>query len=158
VRREIADAIPVFFDVHTYGGHPVTAAAALANIQIIEREHLVENAATVGTYMIGLLTELRAHPIVGDVRGLGLFMAVELTHHQAADGDTGMRIDNLVAGVAHEMGVFLRPLGGTILLAPPLIFTEEQATRTVEVLDAALTTVEAQVAPARATPAGTALR
>jgi putrescine---pyruvate transaminase len=158
VRREIAAAIPVFFDVHTYGGHPVSAAAALANIEIIEREHLVENAATVGAYMIGLLTGIRSHPIVGDVRGLGLFVAVELTHHHAADDATGMRIDNLVAGVAHELGVFLRPLDGTILLAPPLVFTTEQATRTVKVLDAALTTVEAQLAPARATPAGTVLR
>jgi adenosylmethionine-8-amino-7-oxononanoate aminotransferase len=64
-RREIAEAIPVFFNVHTYGGHPVSAAAALANIGIIEREHLVENAATVGSHMIGLLEGLREHPIVG---------------------------------------------------------------------------------------------
>ena len=77
-RREIAEKLPIFFDVHTYGGHPVSAAAALANIEIIEREDLVENAADGRGYMLGLLEGLRAHPIVGDVRGLGLFMAVEL--------------------------------------------------------------------------------
>ena len=128
-RREIAEKIPVFFNVHTYGGHPVSAAAALANIGIIEREHLVENAATVGSYMIGLLEGLREHPIVGDVRGLGLFMAVELVRdaarHESFPPESG--VDNQVAAVAREMGLFVRPFGGTVFLAPPLIFTKAQA-------------------------------
>jgi adenosylmethionine-8-amino-7-oxononanoate aminotransferase len=146
-RRGIADKLPVFFNVHTYGGHAVSAAAALANLGIIEREHLVENAATVGSYMIGLLEELRRHPIVGDVRGLGLFMAVELvrdaTSHESFAPELG--IDNQVAAVAREMGLFVRPFGGTVFLAPPLIFTKTQAARTVEVLDAALAEVETRV-------------
>jgi adenosylmethionine-8-amino-7-oxononanoate aminotransferase len=146
-RREIADRIPVFFNVHTYGGHPVSAAAALANIGIIEREHLVENAATVGSYMIGLLEELRGHPIVGDVRGLGLFMAVELVRDAAGRESFApeLGVDNQVAAVAREMGLFVRPFGGTVFLAPPLIFTKAQADRTIEVLDAALTQVETRV-------------
>ena len=146
-RREIAERIPVFFNVHTYGGHPVSAAAALANIGIIEREHLVDNAATVGSYMIGLLDEVRRHPIVGDVRGLGLFMAVELVRD--ADRREGfapeLGVDNQIAAVAREMGLFVRPFGGTVFLAPPLIFTKAQADRAVDVLDAALTQVETRV-------------
>lgn len=147
VRHEIADKIPVFFDVHTYGGHPVSAAAALENIKIIEREHLVENAATVGTEMIALLQNLRAHAIVGDVRGLGLFMAVEFADDVTGgeDSPAGMRVDSLVAAAARERGIFVRPLGGTVLLAPPLIFTKAQAARTVDVLDTALSAVEAQL-------------
>ena len=87
-RREIAEKIPIFFNVHTYGGHPVSAAAALANIEIIEREDLVENAARrSAAYMLGLLEGLRSHPIVGDVRGLGLFMAVELMRDAARHED-----------------------------------------------------------------------
>jgi adenosylmethionine-8-amino-7-oxononanoate aminotransferase len=143
-RREIAERIPVFLNVHTYGGHPVSAAAALANIGIIERERLVENAATVGSYMIGLLEGLRRHSVVGDVRGLGLFMAVELVRdtvrRESFSPDAG--VDNQVAAVAREMGLFVRPFGGTIFLAPPLIFTNAQAERAVEVLDAALTEVD----------------
>ncbi len=146
-KREIAAKIPVFFDVHTYGGHPISAAAAVANIKIIERENLVDNALTVGTHMIDLLNGLRRHPIVGDVRGLGLFMAVELTQHcntrEAFPPEMG--VDNQVAAIARDMGLFVRPLGGTVLLAPPLIFTPAQAERTVEVLDAALTQVEERV-------------
>jgi adenosylmethionine-8-amino-7-oxononanoate aminotransferase len=146
-RPEIADRLPVFFDVHTYGGHPVSAAAALANIGIIEREDLVQNAASVGAYLLGLLDGLRSHPTVGDVRGLGLFAAVELAldpaRHQPFPPE--LRVDDRVAAVARERGLFVRPLGGTIILAPPLIFTRAQAERTVEVLDAAMGAVEASL-------------
>ena len=146
-RREIAEAIPIFFNVHTYGGHPVSAAAALANIGIIEREGLVGNAADVGAYMLGLLDGLRSHPIVGDVRGLGLFMAVELTRDPVRHEDfpPDLQVDNQVAAVAREKGLFVRPLGGTIFLGPPLIFTKAQAERTVDVLDGALSSVEAHL-------------
>jgi adenosylmethionine-8-amino-7-oxononanoate aminotransferase len=162
-RRTIAERIPVFFNVHTYGGHPVSAAAALASIGIIEREGLVENAATVGSYMIGLLEGLRSHPSVGDVRGLGLFMAVELVRDAARrEGfPPELGVDNQVAAVARDAGLFVRPFGGTVFLAPPLIFTRAQADRAVEVLDAALTQVETRVlsAPVVATampPSGAA--
>ena len=72
-------------------------------------------------------------------------MAVELTLPPGLDEDSapGMAVDNQVAAVAREMGLFVRPMGGTILLGPPLIFTRAQAERTVEVLDVALSQVEA---------------
>jgi adenosylmethionine-8-amino-7-oxononanoate aminotransferase len=147
-RREIAEKIPIFFNVHTYGGHPVSAAAALANIGIIEREDLVANAASVGTYLIGLLEGLRAHPTVGDIRGLGLFMAVELRDQVRNENFApNLGVDDQLAALVREMGLFVRPVGGTILLAPPLIFTRAQADRTVEVLDSALSKVEASILP-----------
>jgi len=157
-RRPIADRIPVFFNVHTYGGHPVSAAAALANIRIIERERLVENAATVGSYMLALLEELRRHSIVGDVRGLGLFMAVELVRDAVRREGFApeLGVDSHVAAVAREMGVFLRPFGGTVFLAPPLIFTRTQADRAVDVLDAALAQVERRLPSGPADGAGSA--
>lgn len=132
-QQHVAERIPVFFDVHTYGGHPISAAAALTNIEIIEREGLVENAAVVGAHMLGLLAGLRSHPLVADVRGSGLFMAVELTDSS---------LDSPVASAALARGLFVRPLGGVILLAPPLIFTLEQAERTVELLTSALADAE----------------
>jgi adenosylmethionine-8-amino-7-oxononanoate aminotransferase len=149
-RREIAEKIPVFFDVHTYGGHPVSAAAALANIEIIEREDLVGNSAAVGAYLLELLRGLRSHSIVGDVRGLGLFAAIELTRDpgRREDFPPDMGVDNQIAAVARQMGLFVRPLGGTILVGPPLIFTKAQAERAVDVLDTALSKVEAHLASA----------
>jgi L-2,4-diaminobutyrate transaminase len=156
-RREIAEKLPIFFDLHTFGGHPVSAAAALANIEIIEREDLVGNAADVGAHMLGLLEGLRSHPIVGDVRGLGLLMAIELLRDpiRREDFAPDAGVDNQVAAVAREMGLFVRPLGGTVLLGPPLIFTKAQAERAVDVLDTALTRVEANLGlgAARATGA-----
>jgi adenosylmethionine-8-amino-7-oxononanoate aminotransferase len=149
-RREIAEKIPIFFDIHTYGGHPVSAAAALANIGIIEREGLVENSATVGAYMLELLHGLRAHPTVGDVRGLGLFMAVELSdpvRHE--DFAPSLHVADQVTTATMQMGVFgPRPVGGsTLVFAPPLIFTKAQAKTCVDVLDMALSTVEANILP-----------
>ncbi|MFY8044817.1 MAG: aminotransferase class III-fold pyridoxal phosphate-dependent enzyme, partial [Rhodoferax sp.] len=63
---------------YTYSAHPLGAAAALANIRIIEDEGLCENAATVGAYLISQLRErLAEHPLVGDIRGAGLLQAIE---------------------------------------------------------------------------------
>jgi adenosylmethionine-8-amino-7-oxononanoate aminotransferase len=139
VRRPIADALPVFFDVHTYGGHPVSAAAALANIAIIEREGLVDNAARVGRYLRELLEGLRRHPVVSDVRGIGLFLAVELGPAAAGqEPDRGLGLDQRIAAEARERGLFVRPFGGTVFLAPPLIFTTAQAETAVDILDAAI--------------------
>ncbi|HEX5590474.1 MAG TPA: aminotransferase class III-fold pyridoxal phosphate-dependent enzyme, partial [Candidatus Limnocylindrales bacterium] len=112
-----------------------------------EREDLVRNAADVGAHMLGLLEELRAHPIVGDVRGIGLLMAVELMRDptRREDFPPELGVDGQVAAVARELGVFVRPLGGTVLLGPPLIFTRAQAERAVDVLDAAIGRVEARL-------------
>ena len=144
-RRPIAETIPIFLDVHTYGGHPVSAAAALANLRIIEREGLVENSAAVGAHMLQLLERLRSHPTVADVRGLGLFMAVEL-RDPAGQGDfpPELHVADQVTAATMRMGLFgPRPVGGgTLIFAPPLIFTREQAAHAVEVLDAAVTDVE----------------
>lgn len=155
-RGEIADKIPIFFDIHTYGGHPVSAAAALANIGIIEREGLVDNSATVGAYMLQLLEGLRVHPIVGEVRGLGLFMAVEL-HDPVRNEDfpPDLHIADQVTAATMQMGLFgPRPLGGgTLVFAPPLIFTTTQAEHCVEVLDGALTKVEESMLAGAEVPA-----
>lgn len=144
VRREIAEKIPVFFDVHTMGGNPVSAAAALANIQLIEHEGLVENSARVGAYMLQALQPLRAHPTVGDIRGLGLFIAVELQIPDDAGAAPTVKLADEVGSAAMGMGLFgPRALGGsTLAIAPPLIFTKDQADHAVEVLDAALSKVE----------------
>jgi adenosylmethionine-8-amino-7-oxononanoate aminotransferase len=150
-RRSIAETLPIFFNVHTYGGHPVSAAAALANLEIIQREDLVGNAATVGAYLLELLGGLRTHSIVRDIRGLGLFAAIEVLADPSRGRDlsTPMALDTQIAAAARQMGLFVRPMGGTILVGPPLIFTRAQAERTVDVLDRALSAVESRVEPGR---------
>ena len=88
VRDKVADAFTggeevTFKHGYTYSGHPAGAAAALANIEIIEREGLVENSAVMGRRLLDRLTALKESPIVGDVRGLGLMCAIELVKDKA---------------------------------------------------------------------------
>jgi adenosylmethionine-8-amino-7-oxononanoate aminotransferase len=126
-----------FLHGFTYGGHPVAAAAALRNLEILERERLAENAAEVGAYLKGRLEALRRLPVVGDVRGLGLMVAVELVRDpesRAAVPDLGAR----VARYAYEAGLIVRSLAGTIALAPPLILTRAQADEIVRILSGAI--------------------
>jgi len=125
---------------HTYSGHPTACAAALANIGIIEREGLVEKAASMGAYLRSRLEELYDYPIVGDVRGIGMLLAVELV----ADKKTREYIDpRLAVGTwirnrCYEMGIILRNNGEILVLAPALILTREQVDEIVSALHKAI--------------------
>lgn len=134
-RAEIADALPVFRHVHTFSGHAGAAAAANAVIAIKERDRLVPRAKELGEYF---QRELKAavgdHVIVGDVRGVGMWHAVDFTadHVTKAPFD-----DDTVAAVVRRMqdyGVIASPIGTAFEMAPPLIVTKEQLDRTVEVV------------------------
>jgi 4-aminobutyrate--pyruvate transaminase len=112
----------------TAGGHPVAAAVALENLAIIEERGLVENARTVGAHMQARLAALADHPLVGEVRGVGLVAAVELVVDKAAK--TGLdkpgKLGGMVAGLLQEEGVISRAMGEAIAFCPPMIITEAQ--------------------------------
>lgn len=113
----------------TYNGHPVGAAVALANLDIIEREGLLERATTIGRLMLDELLPLQSLPHVGDVRGIGLMLGIEL-----AEGDAAH-----VADRAREAGVIVRATGQKIVMSPPLVISEEQARKVVTAVSEALT-------------------
>jgi putrescine---pyruvate transaminase len=115
---------------HTYSGHPATCAAGSANIGIIEREGLLERGAAMGARLGSGLGELAEHPAVAGVRGAGAVWGVGL-----ADGVSAFDVrERMMAG-----GVLPRPLGpATLAFCPPLVTTDEQVDRCVEVLAAAL--------------------
>ena len=119
----------------TYGGHPAGAAAALVNLDIIERENLVENSATLGKYLLDRLSTLKEHPIVGDVRGLGLLIGVELVKDKATK--ESIPYDNPVfKGMnkkLEELGLLIRA-GSTFFVSPPLNLTKADADEIVEIL------------------------
>jgi len=104
----------------TYGGHTVACAATLENLAIIEREHLVENAAQLGQYVSAELGKLRRYPIVGEATGIGLLWAVRLTV------DAGLRVGNWIRDWCWDHGMILRNNGDILVLAPALIITREQ--------------------------------
>jgi adenosylmethionine-8-amino-7-oxononanoate aminotransferase len=144
VRPEVADAFigdesDKFMHGITFGGHPASCAAALANIAILEREGLNERARTMGDYMI---RELRAavgeHPNVGDIRGMGMFMALELVHNQQSKQP--LEEPNLMAWLSDQFkrrGLICRAddrLDPVIQLAPPLNIPQEDADQVVAIV------------------------
>jgi 4-aminobutyrate aminotransferase len=125
----------------TYGGNAVSCAAALATLDLLE-EGLVENAARVGKHLLRRLEELKSRrPVIGDVRGLGLMLAVDLVKDRASRAPAKELVDPVLKA-AFERGLLLLGCGeSAIRLAPPLIVTAEEADVAIGILDDALGTV-----------------
>jgi 4-aminobutyrate aminotransferase len=126
----------------TFGGNPVSCAAALATIALL-RDRLVANAADVGAPLIaGLKALADAHPLIGDVRGRGLMVGVELVRdRQTKERATDERDATVMA--AFHRGLLLLGAGkNAIRFSPPLVLTREQAETAVRMFDEALTEVE----------------
>ncbi|MHB0923046.1 MAG: aminotransferase class III-fold pyridoxal phosphate-dependent enzyme [Bellilinea sp.] len=128
----------------TFNGHPVSLAAAIANIQVMKSDHLIENARNTGKVMADMLAELvERHPSVGDVRSIGLFGVIELVKNKATREPLAPwnKTSPAMASVRKYMlnhGVFLYTHWHTILLLPPLIITPDQLAEGFAVLDQAL--------------------
>ena len=151
-KKEIADAFVgsqrvSFRHVITFGGHPVAAAAALRNIQIMEDEDLVGNSARQGAYLLDGLKELQEkHQMIGMVRGLGLMCGMELVQdretkeHYPAEAELGNR---LTAGF-QENGLHLR--GGDYMnVAPPLCVTSSEVDEIISIMDKVFTQVGSEL-------------
>lgn len=135
-----------FRQINTYGGHPVASAVALKVIQMVEEEGLVDNAAQVGAYLMGQLQKsLGDHPFVGEIRGKGLLIGVELVE----DRETKVPLaENRMASIVCDClnaGVIVGRNSNTIpsrtnviLIAPPLVVTEAEVDQIVETLAAAM--------------------
>jgi 4-aminobutyrate aminotransferase len=125
----------------TYGGNAVSCAAALATLDLLQ-EGLTANAAKVGAHLLRRLEELKAkHRVIGDARGLGLMLAIDLVKDRESRTPAKELVDPVLKA-AFERGLLLLGCGeSAIRLAPPLIVTEEEADVAVRILDEALTTV-----------------
>jgi 4-aminobutyrate aminotransferase len=125
----------------TFGGNPVSCAAANATIRLL-KDGLIANAAAVGAHLIDGLRELQnKHPLIGDVRGKGLMIGVELVR----DRESKVRAveeRNAFVQAMFRRGVLVLGAGkNAIRLAPPLVFTKPQADSLLHVMDEALTEV-----------------
>jgi len=125
----------------TFGGNPVSVAAALATFRLLE-SGLIENAARVGEHLKALLrTRLEPHPVVGDVRGLGLMIGVEIVKDRESR-TPAPELRERILQEAFRRGLLLLGCGkSTIRLAPPLTIDEEDATLAAGILDEAITAV-----------------
>jgi 4-aminobutyrate aminotransferase len=126
----------------TFGGNPVCIEAALATLNVIEREGM-RNADVVGKHIMGRLqTWVQKYSIVGDVRGLGLMIGVEIIKDKKSKALAGDERDRIVQ-LAFERGVlFLGAGANTLRIAPPLIVTREQADAALDVLEECVAIVD----------------
>lgn len=140
-RREIAEKLTQRTHFNTFGGNPVSMAAGLAVLDVIEEEGIQQNAKVVGgRFKRGLEELMSRHRLIGDVRGLGLMLGVELVRDRATKEPA--RAETLaVMEHAREMGVLLGKGGleGNVLrIKPPMCLTAEDVDFALEVLDAAI--------------------
>ncbi len=146
VSREIVATLKTggdFVHGYTYSGHPVCAAVALRNIEIIERENLVARTREVtGPALTRALTRLKDHPLVGEVRNLGLLGAIEIVSQPGTNkrftGKEGVA-GPIVRDICIKNGLMVRGIRDSIVMCPPLIITDSQITDLVDILEMSLT-------------------
>lgn len=142
VASEFDNPERVLIHGHTYGGHPIACAAALENLRIIEDERLVERAGEMEAVMRRLLDPLRSHPLVGDIRGIGLIFGIELINRSRPE-ELPYEFGKHVLKMLEDEGVltFVLSPGNLLFLCPALIIGEDEleelVARIVKVLDAA---------------------
>ena len=140
--RAIADAFDNGMEYfNTFGGNPVSCAIGMAVLDVIEDEGLMENARVVGgRFQAGLRELAVSHPIIGDVRGLGLFIGAELVRNPETLEPATAEASSVVNAM-RERSILLStdgPFDNVIKIKPPLVFTAEDADRVVSELDAVL--------------------
>ncbi len=144
-----SDRDKYFRDISTFGGCTAGPAAALANMEIIEEENLIENVNNMGEYLLGRLNELQdKHKVIGEVRGKGLFCGLELVKDRITKEPVEEAQAGQVVAECMKQGVLIgkttrsfRDLNNTICLAPPYIVNKSDMDQLVGALDKALTTV-----------------
>jgi 4-aminobutyrate aminotransferase len=144
-KATIMETWPAGAHASTFGGNPVACAAALETLKLL-KGRLMANAADVGGYMMTALATLAdKHPLIGDVRGRGLMIGVELVRDRQTKERAGRERDALVSA-AFTRGLLLLGAGvNSIRFSPPLVLTREQADIAVKIFDEALTHVESHV-------------
>jgi putrescine aminotransferase len=143
----VKEPIEVFNHLHTYGNHPVPCAAGLKTVEILQKENLVEASETVGKYFLEGLQELSQHAIVGEVRGIGMWTAIDFT----ADKKTRAPLpaENLVSMIARAMKkgliIKLAPVRQAFELAPPLTIRKEEIDEALKIIEECISEEEKEM-------------
>jgi adenosylmethionine-8-amino-7-oxononanoate aminotransferase len=145
IYRTIKEGSGAFLHGHTYGQNPLSCAIASAVMDYIQKHDLVTRSARMGEGLIQALQSLTRFDFVGDIRGKGLFAGIEFVKDRKTKEpfDPRLKLNGSIANRAFEKGLITYPGGGGadgikgdhLLLAPPLIITEEQVDRMVSILD-----------------------
>jgi len=134
-RAEVMDWVPGSH-ASTFGGNPVSIASSLATLDVIEHEGLLRNSTEVGNYMLGRMKDwTKKHKLVGDVRGRGLMIGVEIVKDQQTKEYGATERDRIVE-LAFDRGILFLGCGpSTIRIAPPLVVSKDEAEAAIDVLD-----------------------
>ncbi len=126
-----------FSNGFTYSGHPVSAAAALKNIEIIEGEGILEHVRTIAPHFEKRLSDLGDLPLVGDTRGKGLVGCVECVADASADNllELDRNVGAMIDAHCQENGLILRPIINMCVFSPPLIITKDQVDQMFDILE-----------------------
>ena len=142
IKEEYAWALEKSSASTTYGGNPMACAAGLATLEVIEEEKILDNVNFVGKYLLKRLMELKnRHAIVGDIRGKGLLLAIDLVKDKGTT-EAFNEAGQMVYEKAFSKGLAWIPAGNILRLAPPLTITEELAGKAVDIIDEAITETE----------------
>jgi putrescine---pyruvate transaminase len=118
----------------TYSGHPVAAAVGLENIRILREEKIVERVkAETAPYLQKRLRELNDHPLVGEVRGVGMLGAIELVKDKTTrERYTGLGVGMICRNFCFNNGLIMRAVGDTMIISPPLVISFAEIDELVE--------------------------
>jgi adenosylmethionine-8-amino-7-oxononanoate aminotransferase len=166
VAHVLHDGSGVIFHGHTYGNNPFTCAVGLAVQRYMDEHRLIERSAEIGAYLHLAASRLRQLPWVGDVRGTGLLLGVELVEDKDARRPfpRTIKFAETVLEAALDVGITLYPgtggargdSGDAFIIAPPLIISEQQVDEVVDLLDASIRLAAERALGAGAAPAGVA--
>jgi 4-aminobutyrate aminotransferase-like enzyme len=137
--RDVADSFDNGMEYfNTFGGNPVSCAAGLAVLDVIEQGNLRRNAIEIGNYLLDRFRDMQArHEVIGDVRGMGLFLGIELVENRASKTPAtalARKINNGVRARGALIGTE-GPHDNVLKMRPPMIFTRAHADRLVEILE-----------------------
>ena len=142
---EISDALAGKMYFNTFGGDPYQTMQALTTMEVIEEENMIENARVMGEYLRKGLEDLKqTHPLIGDVRGRGLLMGVELVKDRKTK-EYAIQEANQMMELAKERGLLIGKgglFGNVLRVAPPICITKEQVDFMLKVVDESLTVIE----------------
>jgi 4-aminobutyrate aminotransferase-like enzyme len=142
VKQENADALNKISASSSYGGNPMACAAALASIEVIEEEDLLENVRTVGAFFMRRMQEMQAsHPIIGHVKGKGFLLGIELVKDKNSK-EPFPEAGKLVYQKAFRKGLAWIPAGHILRMSPPFIMDEHFAALGLDMIEESIAEVE----------------
>jgi 4-aminobutyrate aminotransferase/4-aminobutyrate aminotransferase/(S)-3-amino-2-methylpropionate transaminase len=142
VSEENGDALEKISASSSYGGNPMACAAALASIQVIEEENILQNVRTVGNFFTKRMQKMKEeHPIVGDIKGKGFLLGIELVKDKAGK-EPFEKAGTLVYQKAFGKGLAWIPAGHILRMSPPLIMDEKYAAMGLDMIEESIAEVE----------------